>query len=153
MVARQPLTAVQSLQESQSQSAKDKPLARRRYQKGSLQLRGDKWVGRWREDEVRDGKVYRLNRKLVIGTKSDFPTKRLAQRELDSRLAGINNPTYQPLKAATFERFSEQWIAHALPSLKPSTQASIRSVLRTQLLPRFRDLALRDFSAFHVQSF
>jgi len=29
-------------------------LARRRYQKGTVQRRGENWIGRWREDYVDD---------------------------------------------------------------------------------------------------
>src|SRR5262252_6379117 len=70
-------------------------LARRRYQKGRVFLRGKKnpvWVGRWREDEIRDGQLRRIERSEVLGSKSDFPTKRLAQRELDKRLVVVNDP-------------------------------------------------------------
>ncbi|MGA9352666.1 MAG: hypothetical protein WBV46_03175, partial [Terriglobales bacterium] len=59
-------------------------MARRRFQRGSVQLRGkrkSKWVGRWREDVINsEGQLVRINRKEVLGTKSDFPTKKLAMR-------------------------------------------------------------------------
>ena len=80
-------------------------LARRRYQQGRLFLRGKKnpvWVGRWREDEINDGCIRRAERSEVLGSKSDFPTKRLAQRELDKRLAVVNDPRYRARPTATF---------------------------------------------------
>ena len=71
-------------------------VARKRYQQGSLILRGTrvkKWYDRWLEDELQpDGSVIRLHRSEILGDKSEFPTKRLAQRELDRRLAAINSP-------------------------------------------------------------
>ena len=61
-------------------------LARRRYQKGTLFLRGKRekvWVGRWLADEIQpDGTIKRIHKSEVLGSRRDFPTKRLAQREL-----------------------------------------------------------------------
>jgi hypothetical protein len=74
-------------------------MARRRYQRGSLFLRGKKhqvWVGRWREDVIgADGKLRRLYRSNVLGSLSDFPTRKLALRELERQLAPINDPRYR----------------------------------------------------------
>jgi hypothetical protein len=76
------------------QSSQGGNLARKRYQKGYLFLRGKKlqvWVGRWLEDVIGpDNKIIRVQKSEVIGTKADF-TKRLAQRELDIRLSHINS--------------------------------------------------------------
>jgi len=48
--------------------------------------------GRWREDVIQpDGSITRVNRKEVIGTKKDLPTKKLALRELERKLAPINS--------------------------------------------------------------
>lgn len=72
-------------------------MARKRYQQGSLILRGTrvkKWYGRWLEDELQqDGSIIRIHRSEVLGDKSEFPTKRLAQRELDRRLARSTVPS------------------------------------------------------------
>lgn len=73
-------------------------LARRRYQKGRVFLRGIKnpvWVGRWREDVIEDGRIRRPERSEVLGSKSDIPTKRLALRELEKRLTVVNDPRYR----------------------------------------------------------
>ena len=46
-------------------------LARKRYQTGSVFLRGKNpvWIGRYREDVIRpDGKVVRKRRSVVLGT-------------------------------------------------------------------------------------
>ena len=91
----------------------------------------DKWVAQWREDELRPGtaKPYRVRRKRVIGDKKEFPTKRLAQRELERLLADVNNPAYRPAVALTFAQFAEQWKAKVLPQMKASTQSTTRSQL------------------------
>src|SRR5208283_1454395 len=74
-------------------------VARKRYQQGSLILRGTrvkKWYGHWLEDELQpDGSIFRIHRSEILGDKSEYPTKRLAQRELDRRLAAINSPIYR----------------------------------------------------------
>ena len=71
-------------------------MARRRYQKGRVFLRGTKkrvWVGRWREDLVlADGSVRRVERSAILGDERELKTKRLAQRRLDLTLARINAP-------------------------------------------------------------
>jgi hypothetical protein len=85
-------------------------LARRRYQQGTLFLRGKNkkvWVGRWREDEMlADGTVRRINRNEVLGTMQQYPTKRLAQRALEQRIAAVNRPEYRPQVAITFRHSS-----------------------------------------------
>jgi len=117
-------------------------------------LRGSSWVAQWREDELRPGmaKPYRVRRKRVIGTKADFPTRRLAQRELERLLANVNNPTYRPAVAITFGEFSEQWRSKVLPQMKASTQSSTRSQLHTQLA-FFDAFKLRDIQPQTVQTF
>ena len=80
-------------------------MARRRYQRGYLYLRGRRtlvWVGRWREDVMRsDGSVQRIRRSLVIGTRADFPTRRLAERHFETLLARVNAPSYRPGRIAS----------------------------------------------------
>src|SRR5271154_4682849 len=82
----------------------DESLARRRYQKGTVQYRGRNWIGRWREDVIiHDGSTRRIRRSQVIGTRDEFPTKKLARRQLDILLARINSLDYRPGRVATFE--------------------------------------------------
>ena len=143
------------MQDLQSQQAeRGSLLARRRFQKGSLKLRGSSWVAQWREDELRPGmaKPYRVRRKRVIGTKADFPTRRLAQRELERLLANVNNPTYRPAVSITFAEFAEQWRTKVLPQLKSSTQSTTRSQLKTQL-SYFDAFNLKDIQPQTVQTF
>jgi hypothetical protein len=58
-------------------------MARRRYQQGRLFLRGKnppKWIGRWREDILQqNGKVKRVERSVVLGTKAELLTERFAR--------------------------------------------------------------------------
>ena len=53
-------------------------MARRRYQRGSLALRGKVWYGRWWEDFFGPEGRHRKNVCVRLGTIEDFPTKKLA---------------------------------------------------------------------------
>jgi len=132
-------------------------MARRRFQRGSVLLRGkrkQKWVGRWREDVInKQGKLVRINRKEVLGTKSDFPTKKLALRELELRIAPINSANYRALRTATFAEFAAIWSNNALTQHKQSTQLAVRSQLRKWLVPYFGSYAMREIGGQTVQMF
>jgi len=87
-------------------------MARKRYQNGRVFLKGkkeEKWVGRYREDVVEiTGTTRRVRRSVIVGTKRELPTKRLAERRLATILARINCLDYRPGRAATFEEFIER---------------------------------------------
>jgi integrase len=133
-------------------------LSRRRFQKGSLFLRGKKsarvWVGRWLDDVIlTDGTIRRVHRSEVLGTITEFPTRRLAQRELQARLDTVNSPCYRARPTATFSQFVTRWQATVLTQHKPSTQATIRSHLRKYLVPGFGTLSMRDIQPETIQRF
>ena len=132
-------------------------MARRRFQRGSVLLRGktkQKWVGRWREDVINsEGQLVRINRKEVLGAKSDFPTKKLAMRELELRVAPINSVNYRALRTATFAEFAAIWMDNALTQHKQSTQLAVRSQLKKWLVPYFGSCAMREVGGQTVQMF
>jgi Phage integrase, N-terminal SAM-like domain len=140
-------------------------LARRRYQRGTLILnekrdehdRVDKersfWIGRWREDEIREGTVRRVRKWEELGTLASLPSRRLALRELEKRISSINDPGYRARPVATFAHFSERWESIVLVQHKPSTQATIRSHIKKYLVPFFGNLQLRDVRSENVQRF
>jgi hypothetical protein len=132
-------------------------MERRRFQRGTVMLRGKHWkvwVGRWREDELRpDGTTHRKRRAEVLGTVDDYPTKRLALRALEAKLVEINDTSYRPRMAMTFKAFAERWQQDVLSTHKPSTESSIKSQLRTGLVPAFGSIALRDVTGERVQQF
>jgi hypothetical protein len=129
-------------------------MARRRFQRGSVFLRGTRelvWVGRWREDVIEpSGKRVRIRKTEVLGSKQDLPTKKLALRELGSRLAPINSGTYRALREATFAEFAQLW-KHSVH--KPSTQSAVNSNLKNWFVPYFGDYAMKDIGAQNVQMF
>jgi integrase len=142
-------------------------LARRRYQRGQVLLkkkfdengRVDKdqseWIGRWREDEVRNGQLVRLRCRRFLGTLKQFKNKRQALKALGEHIknAGVNREDYRPLQAAKFADFAERWEEKVITQLKPSTQANFRSHLRKYLNPFFGEMHLRELRAETVQQF
>lgn len=142
---------IQSIGQS-SQQKEAQLLARRRYQRGSLKLKGDRWIGRWREDVIENGVTRRQERSSFIGYKEDLPTKRLAQRALDQHLSDINSPQYRARPAATFKEFATKWQDNVAVHYKPSTRATTDSIIRTLILPSLGETKLRDVSAEVLQN-
>lgn len=133
-------------------------LARRRWQRGRVFLypgRIPTWVGRFYEDvfDPATGQTRRVYRSVVLGTLKELPTERLARRTLQPYVEKVNSLTSQPSVAARFQAFAERWQQLALPNLKPSTQAAVRSVLRTHLTPFFGEYYLWQISPELIQSF
>lgn len=138
-------------------AAMEDNMARRRYQRGSVFLRGKReqvWVGRWREDIIdQSGQCLRMQRKEVLGTKRDFPTRKLALRELETRLLPINSLNYRVLRRATFGQFAEEWKTKVLTNHKPATQSAIRSQLKTAIVFHLGQFEMKDITARTIQSF
>jgi len=131
-------------------------MARRRYQRGSVFLRGKKnqvWVGRWREDVLgADGSAKRIRKNEVLGTRKEF-TQKLALRELERRIGPINDRQYHPLRDENFSQFAAWWKKNVLPNHRPSTQSAIRSQLKTALIPHFGAWPMKDINYTALQSF
>ena len=129
-------------------------MARRRYQRGQLVRDGSNWLGRWREDVVlASGAIKRVHRKQYLGTIAEFPTKRLAEREMERRLAPINSVDYRPTHRVTFAVFAERWMEMVLVHQKLSSQSTARSHIRAHLLPTFGSMKLADIRMEMVQRF
>ncbi len=88
-------------------------MARKRYQKGFVYLDGDKWKGRYREDQITGEGTKRIRREVILGCKREM-TKPLAERRMEVVLAGINGFDYRPGRVATFAEFIEGWKAQML---------------------------------------
>ena len=128
-------------------------MARRRYQRGSLALRGKVWYGRWWEDFFGPEGRHRKNVCVRLGTIEDFPTKKLATRELEQRLARVNSPLYRGVSTILFSQFVVSWQERVLPQMKPSTALNYRSIVRKHILPRFQNIQLAQLSPETVQEF
>lgn len=154
----EPASAVQPCatmcgQEQHVNGRKGVPLARRRYQEGVLELRGNTWTIRFREDMIQpDGSIRRVSVRKVVGSRKEFPTRKLARRRADEIVSRINRLDYKPIRVATFAEFVELWTTRALALMKPSTQKAGHAHLRI-LLPHFGKMRLDEFGAGSVQPF
>lgn len=129
---------------------------RRRYQHGSLALRGKNrkvWIGRYREDVIYgDNLVRRVLRKVTLGTLEELPTKRLAQRELDRRLSKINGAR-TPTSFTPFNTLAERWQENLMVQHKPSSQSCERAHIKKWLVPAFGEASLLYITPEILQKF
>ena len=131
-------------------------MARRRYQKGQIIFSKARqvWLGRYREDVLRpDGGVIRTRPQVVLGTKKELPTQRLAARKLDTILARINDYSYQPTTMATVAEFATRWREEVLSKRKPATVYSSNSILNSRILPQLGKLRLDQIGPENQQIF
>ncbi len=132
-------------------------MARRRYQKGRVLLRGKKsqvWVGRWREDVVNaEGSVKRVEKSVILGRKVEIPTRRLAMRRLELLLDRVNAPSYRPVRVATLGAFAERWKVEVLAQHKPSTRHAAESHLRVHIMPELGTMNLDRIGPENQQVF
>lgn len=132
-------------------------MARRRYQQGRVFLRGKKppkWVGRFRVDVVQqDGTVMRVERSVVLGTRRELPTEKLARRRLELLVAPINSPGYRPGRIATVGEFAERWKSEVLVQRKPSTIRAALAHLNNHILPQLGKLRMDELGKEQQQAF
>src|ERR1700676_3190906 len=89
-------------------SSERRSMARKRHQKGCVYLDGDKWKGRYREDEITNEGTKRVRREVILGSKREKTTKHLAERQMEIVLSRINGFDYRPGRVATFGEFIER---------------------------------------------
>src|SRR5260370_14549579 len=134
---------------------KETAVARRRYQLGSLAVRGKRrkvWVARWREDVKNpDGTLGRIRRAEVLGKVSEL-SKREALRIMESTLKPINEGRDRPVSTLTVEQsMRQQWEPAMVPVPTSSRYYGIQS--RVHRLPTLGDRKLCDFTKGEVQTF
>ena len=132
-------------------------MARKRYQQGSVYLVGknkDKWVVRYREDVIGIGSnTRRVRREVILGSKRDLPTKRLAQRRMDSVLSRINGLDYRPGRVANFEDFVNRWKKEVLVTQQPSSARAVKSHLTCFIVPQLGKMHLDQLGIETQQAF
>jgi integrase len=130
---------------------------RRRFQKGSLVIRGvrnPQRCGLYREDVLQpDGTIRRMRRTVRLG-----PVNRLSERaawaKFQPYLDRVNSTTQAPRKSGkTLEEFAEEWLSKVAVNLKASTIRAAESHLRTHVCPRLGKLLLTEMNTKIVQSF
>jgi len=82
-----------------------------------------------------------------------LPTKRLAERRMESELSRVNSPAYRPGRVATLEEFAERWRREVLSKRKSSTIHAAESHLKNQILPVLGKMKLSDIGVENQQSF
>jgi integrase len=117
----------------------------RRYQNGCLlkekrKAGPDVWVFRFRDGHV--------NRKEIIGTVEQFPTKSAAKKGCESLRANINRETRTPRTVGELVAHYQQ---HELPSKGPYTQEVYLGYLNTWISPKWEKLSLSDIHAVAVE--
>ena len=132
-------------------------MARRRsFQYGSLFQRGKRnkvWVWRWWEEGIDvQGKSRRIRRSEVLGTITEFPTRRRVEQFLNGKIKRINGDGYSPQSARKFSDFvREDWEPVMLPTMKYATQKSYAYFLRVHLIPALGEISLREISREPIQ--
>src|SRR6266404_2024007 len=112
------------------------------------------WLGRYREDLIGpDGNTVRTRPQVVLGTKKELPTQRLAARKLDEILSRINDYSYQPTRIATVTEFATRWREEVLAKRKPSTVCSANSHLNSHIIPQLGKLRLDQVGPENQQIF
>lgn len=129
----------------------------RRYQKGSLQIRGKnrKYVLRYYESVLLpDGKVGSTRRSVVLGFVSEVGKKKQARLIADSILRRLNLGHHRPQSVRTLAEFAlNDWAPTVLPTLKYSTQRNYSYLLEGHILPVMGERRLCDLSREEVQAF
>ena len=86
----------------------------------------------------------------MLGSKSDYPTRRL--RELEKRLSVVTIFAIVPDLPQRLQ-FASRWELLVLMQHKPSTQVTIRSHLRKHLIPHFGRLQMREMELEEEERF
>src|ERR1700694_3007562 len=127
-------------------------LARKRYQRGALSLEGKKWILRWREDSMGDGgKTRRFERRAIVGTIGEYPTKRLARRAADTIIEPLNAPDYRPGRVATVTEFAEIYERDGLTGHKPTARKASHHHLENYIVPTLGSVRLDEINGPVVQ--
>jgi integrase len=150
-------------------------MARRRYQTGSILVRGTKrkvYVLRYYEPVLLpSGSVGRKRKAIVLGSVAEIGTKRQAMAIAEGQLRQVNSGQHRPQSIMTFDQFvRERWIPAAMPMLdsenlqlsivaqtgsgdRPGSVETYGSKLRTHLIPAFGARRLSEITRWDVQNF
>jgi len=134
------------------------PLTRQSFQHGSLTTENRNsgksvWIFRWREAGP-DGR--RIQRKAIVGTKQEYPTKAKAEKAAAALRLDITKEQPQRVKAAvTVAQLAAHYIEKELRDDEPTKSFKTREVYRGHLekhiLPRWGTYRLGDVHAVAVE--
>src|SRR5215471_4050192 len=131
-----------------------KIVSRRRFQKGSLQLKSGRRYGVFREDVLQpDGTFKRERRWIPLGLVSE-QSERAARKQFQPYLDKANEAAKAaPLTGFTLAQFVEEWRRDVMVNLKAGTQRVAESNLRAHILPRLGSFPLVEIGTKVVQGF
>lgn len=124
---------------------------RQRYQSGSLFKEKRKagptvWVFRWREDTP----AGRVNRKVLLGTVEQIPTRSAALKAAEPlRLNASAGNTAVPV---TVKQLVKHYTENELPNKAHSTQRTVGTSLTVWVLPIWGEFRLSDVRTVEVES-
>lgn len=128
-------------------------MSRRRGQKGSVTVVGEKYVGRYWADVA--GTIKRVRRAVEVGSIHEI-TRSEAKRWLATYIEeqGVNSAAHlskSQLSAVTFGDAAELWWKRQLIACgKPSSQSSIGCELRKHVLPLLKDVPLEEVNDYSL---
>jgi integrase len=127
-------------------------MARRRHQAPKPERKGEWWTLRYRQDELRNGKLVRIQKRVILGpsTKSEREVQKIA----DEHLRPLNQGLETIGGAVNFNTFVQQ---HFLPLVMPqyaeTTKGRYQGILGQYLIPAFGNLCLRDLTRMTLQRY
>jgi integrase len=124
---------------------------RQRYQSGSLTKEKRRagpavWIFRWRENAP-DGRV---NRKVIVGTVEQFPSKTAAYKAAEPLRS--NAIADNPAVPVTVTQLVKHYRDNELPSKAHSTQRTLETSLNVWITPKWGEHGLSDVRTVEVES-
>ncbi len=112
-------------------------IERRRYQRGALRKERKRWILRLRTDvPVEPGeKRKRCEKRIVVGTVLDLPTRALARRAADALLPTINPTRQRSAEGTTIAGFAPVYLQDVVSLMKPASARSVRSIVSHYIVP------------------
>jgi hypothetical protein len=116
-------------------------------QRGYIFKRKRSWYGRWRQDEIQNGNVVRVQRCEKLCPYSDrYRTKKDVQPLLDEKLQPLNAGTARPESTLSIREYTEQFfLPNAERELRPATYNGYKYTWKLYLRPHLEKVTLRDF--------
>src|SRR5579859_3002608 len=131
------------------------PVPRRRFQRGSLVKKSERWYGIYRVDVLKtDGTFKRQQCWQPLGLVSE-QSERAAWKQFQPYLERVNDAAIKmpPKAGLTLTDFCEEWRRDVAVNLKGSTVRATQSHLRAHIIPRLGNLQLTEITTKAVQGF